>query len=301
MLGLEWGLIGQPNHFQNVSWVDPSDQPVLVAQKLDLCTTTGLAQAIADASLRFKVVRSLVVSEVSGSVSILRGDGSDAAQVGQTLQSVGEAIETGTNARAVLMLDTQAGTIELSPNTLLRVESMVVSNRGGYHTQLFLERGQAKVKVKKFLNPDSTLEIHTPAGVSGVRGTAFGMTVQPNGDTGISTQEGKVLVTSQDQSVELPAGYQTRLRRGRTPESVKILSERPILHLHWLTQTQGKAIRLAGQVDPTHLLFINQQPYGLDPQGNFDLVLPLAFLAQPITAIVITPLGQQQRYELAIP
>jgi hypothetical protein len=302
MLGLEWGWIGQPNVFQNVSLVDPKNRPAHSAQDLDACTTCPV-QAIADASLRFKVVRSLVVSEVSGSVSLLRGDLREAAQEGQTLQLVGEAIETGSNARAVLMLDTQAGTIELSPNTLLRIQTMVVSDRGGYHTQLFLERGQAKVKVKKFLNPDSTLEIHTPAGVSGVRGTAFGMTVQPNGDTGVSTQEGTVLVTGQDQSVELPAGYQTLLRRGRTPESVKILKDSPTLRLRWLTQTQGKALHFAGQVDPNNLLLINQQPYGLDPQGNFDLMLPLAVspARPPIIAIVITPLGQQQRYELAIP
>jgi hypothetical protein len=43
--------------------------------------------------------------------------------------------------------------------------------------------------------------------------------------------------------------------------------------------------------------------YPIDAQGRFDLLLPIAppQLRSPLTATVITPLGQQQRYELAIP
>jgi hypothetical protein len=264
------------------------------------------AMAVADASLRFQVVRALAVSDVTGIVVVrLEGGGgkSEAAHVGQRLEKVGDSIETQAGAKAVLTLDTQAGTIELAPNTLLRIEHMTVSPKGGYQTQLFLERGQAKVKVKKFENPDSSLEIQTPAGVSGVRGTEFGLTVQPSGDTGIGTQEGKVLVTGQGQSVEIPAGYQTLLRLGRTPESARALINRPQLRLRWLTPTQAGAIRLAGQIDPINLLFVNHVAYPLDAQGGFDVILPIAppQVRSPLHATVITPLGQQQRYELAIP
>jgi hypothetical protein len=251
-------------------------------------------------------VRALEVSDVAGTVVVrLEGGGgrSEAAQAGQRLQKVGDSIETQAGAKAVLILDTQAGTIELAPNTLLRIQYMSVSPKGGYQTQLFLERGQAKVKVKKFANPDSSLEIQTPAGVSGVRGTEFGLTVQPSGDTGIGTQDGKVLVTGQGQSVEIPAGYQTLLRRGRTPESARTLTRQPQIRLRWLTQTQAGAIRLAGQIDPINLLFINHVAYPLDAQGRFDVILPIAALGaqSPLNATVINPLGQQQRYELAIP
>jgi hypothetical protein len=286
LFALEVGLIGEPAVFQAY--------PISARPQ---------AVAVADASLRFQVVRALEVSDVTGTVVVRLGGKSEAAQVGQRLQKVGDSIETQAGAKAVLVLDTQAGTIELAPNTLLRVEYMAVSPKGGYQTQLFLERGQAKVKVKKFANPDSSLEIQTPAGVSGVRGTEYGLTVQPSGDTGIGTQEGKVLVTGQGQSVEIPAGYQTLLRLGRTPESVRALINRPQLRLRWLTQTQTGQIRLAGQIDPINLLLVNQVAYPLDAQGRFDLILPIAPLRarSPLTATVITPLGQQQRYELAIP
>jgi hypothetical protein len=288
LFALEVGLIGEPAVFQAY--------PIAAIPQ---------AMAVADASLRFQVMRALAVSDVTGTVVVRLGGGksSEAARAGQRLEQVGDSIETQAGAKAVLMLDTQAGTIELAPNTLLRIEYMSVSPKGGYQTQLFLERGQAKVKVKKFSNPDSSLEIQTPAGVSGVRGTEFGLTVQPSGDTGIGTQEGKVLVTGQGQSVEIPAGYQTLLRLGRTPESVRALINRPQLRLRWLTSTQAGQIRIAGQIDPINLLWVNQVAYPIDAQGRFDLLLPIAppQLRSPLTATVITPLGQQQRYELAIP
>jgi hypothetical protein len=287
LFALEVGLIGEPAVFQAY--------PISAMPQ---------AMAVADASLRFQVVRALEVRDVTGTVLVrLNGGKSEAALAGQRLQKVGDSIETQAGAKAVLILDTQAGTIELAANTLLRIEHMAVSPKGGYQTQLFLERGQAKVKVKKFANPDSSLEIKTPAGVSGVRGTEFGLTVQPSGDTGIGTQEGKVLVTGQGQSVELPAGYQTLLRLGRTPESVRALMNRPQLRLRWLTQTQAGLFRFAGQIDPINLLLVNQVAYPLDAQGRFDVILPIAprQARSPLNVTVITPLGQQQRYELAIP
>jgi hypothetical protein len=285
LFALDVGLIGEPAVFQAY--------PISAIPQ---------ALAVADASLRFQVVRALEVSDLTGTVMVRLDGKLEAAKVGQRLQKVGDRIETQAGAKAVLRLDTQAGTIELAPNTLLRIEHIAVSPKGGYQTQLFLERGQAKVKVKKFENLDSSLEIQTPAGVSGVRGTEFGLTVQPNGDTGIGTQAGKVLVTGQGQSVEIPAGYQTLLRLGRTPESAKALIDRPQLKLRWLTQTQMGAIRLAGQIDPINLLLVNQVAYPLDAQGCFDVILPGPQGWQsPLTATVITPLGQQQRYELAIP
>jgi hypothetical protein len=288
LFALEVGLIGEPAVFQAC--------PILAIPQ---------AMAVADASLRFQVVRALAVSDVTGAVMVYLdgGKSSEVAHAGQRLEKVGDSIETQAGAKAVLTLDTQAGTIELAPNTLLRIERMTVSPKGGYQTQLFLERGQAKVKVKKFENPDSSLEIQTPAGVSGVRGTEFGLTVQPSGDTGIGTQEGKVLVTGQGQSVEIPAGYQTLLRLGRTPESVRALIHRPQLRFRWLTQTQAGRVRLAGQIDPINLLLVNHVAYPLDAQGRFDVILPIdpQSARSPLTATVITPLGQQQRYELAIP
>jgi hypothetical protein len=308
LLGLDLGFIGKPT----VSQANLMPHAALERRqdissrsfRLPSIVNQPQTLAVVDASLRFQVVRALEVSEVSGTVLIhLGGQPEAAAQPGQRLQRVDDGIETHGGARAILTLDTGAGTIELAPNTLLRIKQMAVSPKGGYQTELFLERGQAKVKVKKFENPDSSLEIHTPAGVSGVRGTEFGMTVQPSGDTGIGTQEGKVLVTGQDQSVELPAGYQTLLRRGRTPESVATLSKLPQFRLRWLTRTQAGPIRIAGQIEPINLLLINQVAHPLDPQGRFDLLLPISPQRSrfPITITVITPLGQQQRYELAIP
>ncbi|NJM45659.1 MAG: FecR domain-containing protein [Alkalinema sp. RU_4_3] len=148
LFALEVGLIGEPAVFQAY--------PISAIPQ---------AMAVADTSLRLQVLRAIDVSAVTGTVLVRLGGGtSEPAQVGQRLQKIGDSIETQAGAKAVLTLDTQAGTIELAPNTLLRIQHIAVSPKGGYQTQLFLERGQAKVKVKKFENLDSSLEIQTPAG-----------------------------------------------------------------------------------------------------------------------------------------
>uniref|UniRef100_A0ACD5H295 FecR domain-containing protein n=1 Tax=Desertifilum tharense IPPAS B-1220 TaxID=1781255 RepID=A0ACD5H295_9CYAN len=50
--------------------------------------------------------------------------------------------------------------------------------------------GQARFRVRRFNHPGSSLEIETPAGSSAVRGTEFGVSVHPDGKTGIATREG---------------------------------------------------------------------------------------------------------------
>jgi hypothetical protein len=46
------------------------------------------------------------------------------------------------------------------------------------------------------------LEISSPSGVAGVRGTVFGVAVDPKGKTGISTLEGAVATTAKGQTCD---------------------------------------------------------------------------------------------------
>ncbi|WP_141242195.1 hypothetical protein [Leptolyngbya sp. BC1307] len=48
-------------------------------------------------------------------------------------------------------------------------------------------------------------------------------------------------------------------------------------------------------------LTIAEQPQSLDRQGRFDIEVALSSSARRIWAVVITPLGTEQAYELVVP
>ncbi|MBD2072251.1 FecR domain-containing protein [Leptolyngbya sp. FACHB-671] len=251
-------------------------------------------------SLQVRVDRWLEVREATGTVTYQQGQNSRNARVGTRLQAVGETIRTGQGANAVLAVDTGIGFVNVSENTTLRVQSLEATNSGGRITQLQVLGGQARLQVRRLTNPDSRLEIQTPAGVSGVRGTDFGVSVQPDGKTGVVTLEGGVVASAQGESVAVNAGFQSLVIPGEPPSPAVPLRDDPGLDLRQLTAEPNRTARIAGQVDPVNLVQIENEPLVLDRQGNFDVTVPLP-ANRSIEAVVTTPLGKQQVYQLLIP
>jgi hypothetical protein len=251
-------------------------------------------------SLQVRVDRWLEVRQATGTVTYQQGQTSRNARVGTRLQAVGETIRTGQGASAVLAVDTGVGFVNVSENTTVRVQSLEVTNSGGRITQLQVSGGQARLQVRRFTNPDSRLEIQTPAGVSGVRGTDFGVSVQPDGKTGVVTLEGGVVASAQGQSVAVNGGFQSLVIPGEPPSPAVPLTNNPALDLRQLTAEANQTARIVGQVDPVNLVQIEDETLVLDRQGNFDVTIPLS-ASRSIEAVVTTPLGRQQVYELLVP
>lgn len=251
-------------------------------------------------SLQVRVDRWLEVRQATGTVTYQQGQTSRNARVGTRLQAVGETIRTGQGASAVLAVDTGVGFVNVSENTTVRVQSLEVTNSGGRITQLQVSGGQARLQVRRFTNPDSRLEIQTPAGVSGVRGTEFGVSVQPDGKTGVVTLEGGVVASAQGQSVAVNGGFQSLVIPGEPPSPAVPLTNNPALDLRQLTAEANQTARIVGQVDPVNLVQIEDETLVLDRQGNFDVTIPLP-ASRSIEAVVTTPLGRQQVYELLVP
>lgn len=266
---------------------------------LALSFANGATQVDAQ-SLQVRVDRWLEVRQATGAVTYQQGQTSQNARVGTRLQSVGEAIRTGQGASAVLAVDTGIGFVNISENTTVRVQNLQVTNNGGRITQLQVSGGQARLQVRRFTNPDSRLEIQTPAGVSGVRGTDFGVSVQPDGKTGLVTLEGGVVASAQGQSVAVDAGFQSLVIPGEPPSPAVPLTNNPGLDLRQLTAEANQTARIVGQVDPVNLVQIENQPLVLDRQGQFDVTVPLP-ADRSIEAVVTTPLGRRQVYELVVP
>lgn len=251
-------------------------------------------------SLKVRVNRWLEVRQVQGSVTFIQGQTTRAARDGDRLQAAGDGVQTGANSTTVLAVDTGVGFVRVSEKTNLRVQQLEKLPDGGQITRLQITGGQARLQVRKFTNPSSRLEIQSPAGLSAVRGTEFGVSIQPDGKTGVATLEGKVAAIAQGASVPIVAGFQSLVVPGEAPTPPTPLREDTSLQLQLLESVGNSQARIAGRVDVVNLVLVNDQPLSLDRNGEFDVRVPLP-RDRRIRAMVTTPLGSKQLYELAVP
>lgn len=251
--------------------------------------------------LSVRTNRWLEVRQVVGTATYYRGRQSpQLARIGTRLQAVGDTLKTNPQSSLVLAVDTGIGFVNVAENTTIRVQQLQAIADGGRVTRLEVSGGQARLRVRPFTRPSSRLEIRTPAGLSGVRGTEFGVSVQPDGKTGVATLEGRVVAEAQGQAVDVGAKFQSLIVPGEPPSPPTPLTEDTRLQLRLLTTLGNRRARIAGQVDPVNLLLIAETPQTLNRSGEFDITVPLPD-NQRIQAVVITPLGKRQVYELAVP
>ena len=277
-------------------------------QHLALLAAIGLAGASLAIKtearpLSVRVDRWLELSNLSGTVEFLRSGQWRQAQVGQRLGSVGDGVRTGAGSLARLSVDTQIGFVTVSENTALRIAQLYTTQRGGKVTELDVSRGQVRIFVRPFTNPDSSLESRTPAGVNGVRGTDFGMAIQPSGRSSLVVEEGRVVSEAQGVSVPVNAGFQNFTIPGEPPSEPVPITENPSLNLLRLERQRRdgeSSVVIEGSTVPVNLLVIDEQTQEIDEAGNFELELALPENRR-IEVTVITPLGTEQVYELVVP
>lgn len=251
--------------------------------------------------IQVRVERWLEVRQVSGQVNIQSSSGSSQqATVGSRLQAVGDTLSTGADSEAILAVDTDVGFVDVAENTSIAVQELRAVPDGGRVTKLIVSRGQARLRVRPFTHGSSELEIQTPSGWSAVRGTNFGVAVQPDGKTGLATLEGAVVTEGQGSLVDVTEGFQTLIIPGEAPLPPTPLSEDTRLRLRLLTALSRETAQVTGYIDPVNLLIVNDEVQPVSRDGLFDLQVPIPE-GRLIRVRVITPLGTQQNYDLAIP
>jgi hypothetical protein len=259
----------------------------------------SLRASAAGDQLQVSVDRWLEVRRPMGQVLYSRGQTSQAARNGIRLQAVGDTITTKQGSSTVLAIDIGTGFIKVSENTTVQIQKLLTGKSGERITQLQVKAGQVALQVRPFTNSASRLEINTPAGVAGVRGTEFGVSVQQNGKMGVATMKGGVATDAQGQTVLVKAGFQNITIPGEPPSAPVPLREDTRLNIRQLV-ANGNQVRIVGTVDPVNLLAIAKQPQNTDKSGNFDITVPL-LPNRRVEAVVVTPLGKQQLYQLAVP
>ncbi len=260
-----------------------------------LVATVHLAQV---ASAKHHANRYLELRSMTGMVIYQNAGRRLRAWPGLRLRAAGELLETDKNSGATLSIDDQLGVITISENTKLLVRNLAVSSRGGYVTQLEVLRGQANLKSSHFVNPDSRLELYTPTGIVGVRGTEFGIAIQPTGRTGVAALSGKVAVSAQDQSVLVRQREQSLVSPKEPPQPPRPLNNEPSLSLE-LSQRSQDSMQLTGRIDPSHLLSLNGAPKATDRDGSFTMRRVITTPVR-ITLRVTTPLGEYRTYEIPL-
>ena len=218
------------------------------------------------------------------------------ARVGDRLTRSGQQISTGRQSSAVLAVDSGIARINVAELTTVQVQGLSIAN-GGRITRLSVPRGQARIQARPLTNPNSRLEISSPAGVTGVRGTEFGVGVGPGGKTGVSTLEGAVATSAKGRTVTVNGGYSSLVFPGDPPTPPKLTQENLKYELISLSAIDRNRVRLICTVDPLNLVFLNDQPLEMDKTGKIDTVLPMPANSD-YRLVIRTPLGNQESHEI---
>ncbi|MCS6814039.1 MAG: FecR family protein [Cyanobacteria bacterium] len=257
--------------------------------------------AIARLPINVRVNRWLKVRQPQGTVIYRQQGRSRPVRQGDRLQAVGDSVTTGKSSTAMLEVDTGIGFIQLAESTKVTVRSLGVAPDNGRITRLAIDYGQARLQVRRFTHEGSRLELQTPAGVSAVRGTEYGIAVQPDGKTGLATLEGAVTMTAQGKTVMVSGGLQTLTIPGQQPQPPVPLQDSTALRYDLERQVQNgiRRVRFIGYVDPVNTVLVNGVPQTTTATGQFSVSLP-AVSSPTLQVTVITPLGRQQVHSLSL-
>ncbi len=271
----------------------------VVGSVLSMVVSLALASPTASNTIPVRIKRWIEVRSTSGTVTYLYSGNRSKAQVGLRLDREGEGIATGPRSSATLALDNGIGTLQVSENSQFTIQEMQ-ARQGGYQTQLNVTRGQVRLKLRSFNNPNSRLEIFSPAGVTGVRGTDFGVSILPSGKTGIATLRGKVAAQAQGKTVDIDRGFQSSVTPGRAPLPPTPLRDNPNLDIHVLGEESNGNIRIVGQTDDINVITIGETVIEPNETGLVDMLVPVG-PDRSVVLTVTTPLGKQKNYRLVVP
>ncbi len=223
------------------------------------------------------------------------------AQGNDLITSVGDQLKTGDRSRVDLQLDVGIGTIQVAPSTLIQLRAIQRNADESRVSLFYMPYGSARIKLRRFTNPNTRFEIETPAGVSGVRGTEFGVAAQPSGKTSVAVLDGQVNTSAQGQSVDVDAGFQNFTIPGEPPSPPVPLTDDTQLdyQLDKRVVRMQRQLKFVGKVDPVNIVFANGKVVDTDRLGQFQVVVPVTSYPR-LEVIVQTPLGKEQRYDLRL-
>lgn len=268
---------------QEISQAVPQAVPQQEASPQRLATAPGVANGWIE------------LTYLQGGVTVFLPE-TRTAKLGDRLIRPGQGLATQPRSAATLLLDRQIGRLQVAENTRFEIRRLDMI-QGGRVTHLDLLRGQIRIQARKFSNPYSQLTVTTPSGIAAVRGTEFGVSVNPSDRMAVGTNEGSVEISAQGQAVQVDPGFASLVYPGEPPLPPIPLDRQLNLNLTQISR-RGDRVRLSGQIDPANSLIQGgDQVLPSDRQGRFTLVLSNP--NETLELIVRNPLGDQKRYRLS--
>ncbi|MEM1281106.1 MAG: FecR family protein [Cyanobacteria bacterium P01_H01_bin.152] len=246
--------------------------------------------------------RWLRVQAIAGDVQYFTSNKSNIAQEGDLLITAGDGVSTGSDSSCTLSVDVEMGTIFLSENTELIVEELSLAPDNGRITRLSVPRGNVVLNLRRFTHRGSELEIETPSGVSGVRGTDFGIIVHPEDQrTSVATETGAVFAAAEGVTVDVPNGFQTLIRMGDPPIEPQPIPAEPLFEyrIESAVRDYVRYLVLVGQIDPINQLYVADELQDVTETGEFRYE-DFAYHGATVQVSIVTPLGDVTTYDVSL-
>lgn len=221
-----------------------------------LIAGVGMGSVRAEVAARADFVHGLVTATESG-------------QAGRSLSKGGEVfdqdrIDTAQGARAQLRFS-DGGLVSLLPETTFSVEEYRLGAGGGEDGSLvfgLLRGGLRTVTGAIGKGKPDNYQLKTPVGTLGIRGTEFIAILNPPGTLRVHVGRGKVVLTNQYGTLEVPEGYNAIMTLDEAP---RLTEEGPVF---MATGPQGDL----------------RTPVGMVRSDPYNLELPLAAVPEPAPA-----------------
>jgi hypothetical protein len=150
-------------------------------------------------------------------ISDAESDSFEPGSDGMILET-GMQVKTAGNSYALITFN-DGSTIKLESETILEITHLETDEEGVPVIILSQLVGQTWSSVVKMSDFDSRFEIDTPSATAVVHGTLFTTEVTEEGETTVSTTEGLVSVTADDEEVFVAADQQTKVSKGKKPSA----------------------------------------------------------------------------------
>ncbi len=257
----------------------------------------------AQSQLQITKSRYLQVERVTGNVSINSQNANRSAKRGDIISNVGDEIVTGKGSTALLNIDTGIGSVSVSENTVVRINSLQVTSSNGRVTSLLIPKGKVRLQVRKFSNPSSIFNVVTPGVVAGVRGTDYIVSVKNDSRSVVATFDGAVQTEAQNVGVLVEKGFQNQTILGEPPSQPVPIKDNGELDYEFLKlfEYNGRQVVLVGKVDFANTVSVDGVEQNVDRNGQFRLeLITNSIYRSEIQVVVESPSGKQRIYNLNV-
>jgi FecR protein len=259
--------------------------------------------SIAQSHLQIERSRYLQVEQLQGNVSIRSQNSDRPARNGDLISNVGDEIFTGKGSTALLKIDTGIGSVSVSENTVVRINSLQVTSSNGRVTNLLIPKGKVRLQVRKFSNPSSIFNVITPGVIAGVRGTDYVVIVKDDSRSLVSTFDGAVQTEAQNVGVLVAKGFQNQTVLGEPPSQPIPIQDNAELDYQFLKlfEYNGRQVVLVGKVNFADTVSIDGVEQNVDRNGQFRAELMTNSIYRgEIRVIVESSSGKQRVYNLDV-